>query len=465
MRYRAHNIIEALTSVNLEGNFVAREDIPARFSFLLSHDLIVLVRLMENEAVAELVEAAGRAGIPVVYDIDDYLFELWIMPYVEAFRSQRLADVSKTVDLLGHCLDRCTYFTGSTAYLVEKAAALGKVSFIIHNGFNAAQVELSRLAREQRVAAPPDAQVRIGYFSGTRTHQADFRVAYPALMALLREEPSVRLVIIGDLDLDEFPGLAPFAEQIDRLPLLKWNELPGAIAAVDVNLIPLELTPFNEGKSNLKYFEAGLCKVPSIASPTAILRESITHGHNGLLALTADEWYTALKELVCRSEQRERMGRNAYDHVLRTYAPAATAAEAVAAYRHIFRIRRAQRGIAPDALGIVVLLPAPGRNAERRDALRLADELSAEGHGVTIVALAGEVLGSAESLTESLAESRAELPFTVQLGGDVPCCDVLLVVDPQTADLARANAHRARFVCLATELAPLLRDLAKPLAG
>jgi glycosyltransferase involved in cell wall biosynthesis len=346
MRYRAHNVIEALALLHLEGNFVAREDVAARLPFLLSHDLIVLVRLMDSEAVAVLVEAAGQAGIPVVYDIDDYLFEPWITPYVEAFRSARPIDARQTVDVFARCLHRCDYFTGSTAYLAERAAALRKDSFVIHNGLNATQIELTRLAREQRVAAPRDGRIRIGYFSGTRTHQADFRIAYPALMTLLREEPSARLVVVGNLDLDEFAGLAPFAEQIERWPLRKWQELPEAIAGIDVNLIPLELTPFNEGKSNLKYYEAGLCMVPSIASPTRILSESITHGHNGLLARTEDEWYDALKELVRRPEQRERMGRNAYDHVLRTYTPSVTAAEAVAAYRHILVSQCRKRGVA-----------------------------------------------------------------------------------------------------------------------
>ncbi len=105
-------------------------------------------------------------------------------------------------------------------------------------------------------------------------------------------------MIVGDLDVGEFPGLAPYVSQMEILPLRHWSELPATMATIDVNLIPLELTPFNEGKSNLKYYEAGLLKVPSIASPTRINRENIAHGHNGLLAQTTAEWYEALKELA-----------------------------------------------------------------------------------------------------------------------------------------------------------------------
>ena len=360
---------------------------------------------MDNENVVALVEAARREDIPLVYDIDDYLFDPWVMPYVEAFRSMRPGDALGAINLLGKCLHHCPYFTGSTHYLAEKAATLGKNSFVIHNGINETQIQLSRLALEQRAASPSDGVVRIGYFSGTRTHQADFRIVYPVLMALLRDEPNVRLVVVGDLDLGEFPGLAPFADHIDLLPLCNWRELPDKIARIDINLIPLEITPFNEGKSNLKYFEAGLLKVPSIASPTGILRESITHGHNGLLARTTEEWYDGLKELVARPDWREHMGRNAFDHVLRNYVPEATANEAIAAYRQIIRLHRRQRGIAEQALSIVILLRDGGHDGNEWEAiLHRANELAAAGHAVTVLASDGEEWTSAEELRRYIGD-------------------------------------------------------------
>jgi glycosyltransferase involved in cell wall biosynthesis len=344
MRYRAHNIIEALALAGVEGLFVPQAEIPANISTILAHDLIVLVRVMSDPNTTELIVAARRLGLPVVYDIDDYLFDPWIMPYVEAFRSSRPVDALRILDAMGTCLHHCDYFTGSTAYLAEKVAEQGKTSFVLHNGLNARQIELSRHALEQRAGPPRDPFTRIGYFSGTRTHQADFRLVYPSLMRLLREEPQARLLIVGDLDIGEFPGLAPCLEQIEMVPMQPWTELPKLIARVDMNLIPLELTPFNEGKSNLKYYEAGLVKVPSIASPTRIHRENITHGHNGLLAHMPDEWYAGLKELVGNLARRAQLGQNAFEHVQTHYTPASTERQAVDIYRQILDIHRAARG-------------------------------------------------------------------------------------------------------------------------
>jgi glycosyltransferase involved in cell wall biosynthesis len=344
MRYRAHHLVEALALVGVESTFVSLEEVPAKLPTVLSHDLIVLIRMIYNDTSAALIESARQQGLPIVYDIDDYIFDPWVMPYVEALHTMSQTDALCLMDALGACLDQCDYFTGSTSYLAEQAAALGKKSFVIRNGLNAAQLLLSRLARKQRNARPRDPYTRIGYFSGSRTHQADFRIVYPALMSLLREESNVRLAIVGHLDVGRFPGLALFMDQIETLPVRHWSELPAVIAGVDINLIPLELTPFNEGKSNLKYYEAALLQAPSIASPTRINRDNITHGHNGLLARTPKEWHDALKDLVSDAERRQRMGRHAFQHVLRNYVPRAVAAEAVEVYRQILHSHGRTRG-------------------------------------------------------------------------------------------------------------------------
>ena len=344
MRYRAYHLIEALALVGLEGTFVALENVRSNLPAILSHDLIVLVRMMHNDTAAELIESARKRGLPIVFDIDDYLFDPWVMPYIEAMHyGMNQAEALRILDAFGACLDQCDYFTGSTSYLTGQAAEWRKDSFVIRNGLNAAQVLLSRLALEQRSIHRRGHGTRIGYFSGSRTHQADFRVVYPALMSVLREEADTRLAIVGHLDVGDFPGLAPFMDQIDILPARHWSELPAVITGVDINLIPLELTPFNEGKSNLKYYEAGLLKVPSIASPTRIHLENITPGYNGLLARTTEEWYNGLKELITRPERREYMGQNAFEHVMRNYTPSAVGAEAVAIYRQILHHHRSQQ--------------------------------------------------------------------------------------------------------------------------
>ena len=63
------------------------------------------------------------------------------------------------------------------------------------------QLDLSRSAVEAVRHGRDGAEVRIGYFSGTLTHQSDFRMIAPVLVRLLREFPGLMLTVAGDFDL------------------------------------------------------------------------------------------------------------------------------------------------------------------------------------------------------------------------------------------------------------------------
>ena len=454
MRYRGLNVIEALALLGLEAEYVADEDAVARLAHVLTFDLIVLVRRQHTERIAAVLDAAAAAGIPVVYDIDDYVFEPWLLPYIEGYhRYMPAGDALQLMGGLRGCMDRCEYFTGSTPYLIEQAAALNKTCFRIRNGLNAAQLQLSEAARRRGPDSARDGRVRIGYFSGSRTHLGDFRVAYPALVRLMHEFPELGLVVVGALDLEYFPGLAPFGERIETRPFIDWRELPAEIARVDINLIPLELNPFTECKSDLKYYEAGVLHIPSVASPTRVLRESITHGQNGFLADTTDEWYEVLRPLVRDEPLRREVGENACAHVMRRYLPHDVAREAARAYREIIRLHRARREFDADALSVVFVLVEPdGRSATHEAVLFLAEELVRLGNGVTVFVPESPRFRSADELEEYIAGTFFEPLFSVQLGGEVPCGDVLIAADRPSARRARAHERRAaRLVYLAQD--------------
>jgi glycosyltransferase involved in cell wall biosynthesis len=445
MRYRAHNVIEALAHRQIEAEFVADEDAVTSLDHVLSHDLIVLVRRQHNERMAAVIDAAREAGVPVVYDIDDYVFDAWALPYIEGYHHGPAAEALALMGRLRGCLERCDYFTGTTPYLVEKVSALGKRCFRIRNGLNAAQIELSEQARQRGPESRRDGGLRLGYFSGTRTHQADFRVAYPALLRLMSDFTDLRLVVVGVLDLDHFAGLSPFAARIEQRPAVRWQDLPAEVARVDVNLIPLDINPFTEGKSDLKYFEAGLLGIPSVASPTRVLSESIAHGDSGFLARTGDDWYDCLRQLIVDAGMRERMGDHARAHVLRTYHPRATAQEAVLAYREILRAHRAHRGVHPNALSIVILVEEPDATSPAHAAfLALAEELARRGEAVTVLFPASPRFRGAAELELFIGDHFVEPLFSVQLGGEVPCCDALLATDVRSARLAQEHRHRGR---------------------
>jgi O-antigen biosynthesis protein len=124
------------------------------------------------------------------------------------------------------------------------------------------------------------------------------------------------------LDVLEFPGLAAQADRIEWRDTVGLAELPNELARFDINLAPLEIgNPYCEAKSELKYFEAALADVCTVASSTEPMASAIRHRETGMLADSSEAWYEALKLLVGDSELRGQLAHAAYLDVLWRYGP------------------------------------------------------------------------------------------------------------------------------------------------
>ena len=155
--------------------------------------------------------------------------------------------------------------------------------------------------------------------SGTKTHDADFAVAAPAILALLRRHPRLRLRIVGDLTLpDRFEDVAT---QVEELAGTDYRAYLGLLAEADIAIAPLEDTVFNDAKSNIKFQEASILGIPSVCSPREAFRDVVMPDANGLLADDVAEWEAMLERLVLDPSLRRRLAAQALRDVLDRYAP------------------------------------------------------------------------------------------------------------------------------------------------
>lgn len=274
-----------------------------------------------------------RGGARIVFDVDDLMIDPTLADpaVIDGIRSMGLkptdiarhyTEIRRTLDLADECL-------APTEPLAAALRACGKPAGVAVNGFDEEIWWTSRAAVLDRRAAADDGLIRIGYASGSRTHQRDFAVAAEAVAAVLRSRPECRLVLFRDprrgaplLDVHEFPSLTGLEHRIEWRPLVPLRELPRELARFDVNIAPLEVgNPFCEAKSELKHFEAALVDVPTIASPTAPFRSAILPEETGLLATTPAEWEAGLLRLVDDPGFRRRLARQAYHRVLHRHGP------------------------------------------------------------------------------------------------------------------------------------------------
>ena len=253
-------------------------------------------------------------------DVDDLTFDpnafQWISSpdFVDPIRKQVYQE-----DMLRQraTIEASDGVIASTEYLAGQIRKIGKPAWVHRNGYSQEMYRLSETAKQKRQRDP--SRLVIGYASGTPTHDQDFAIVRQALIDILTEYENVSLHLVGPLDPGK--GFENFGERVKRLPFVPWRNLPQVLSQFDINLAPLVLdNPFSQSKSEIKYLEAAMVGVPTIASPTDAFRFAITHAENGMLAETTEEWRDNFSQLIRDLTLRTRIGENAYRRAVSEYS-------------------------------------------------------------------------------------------------------------------------------------------------
>lgn len=291
---------------------------------------------------SDFVDQLRSRGTIIVYDIDDLVFDESVIPYIDGYRL--LPEDAKQGFLAGLRAyrsfilnaDMCTSTTG---FLVDEIAKLGVPTFRVRNAISVANIKTFEQIDYSRKGRPTPFVV--GYYSGTKTHQADFVVVAPALIQFMQENPDVVFRIVGDFDLNDWPELAYWQHihrpgdmpRVVRVGLMPHDAMIRDQFSCDVILAPLEVgNPFCEAKSELKFFEASLAKAPVIASATRTFSEACEHGRLASLAVTTEDWLGHLNEIYQNYSVALSRAAMAYDYVRYKYSQKFAANEALDAY-------------------------------------------------------------------------------------------------------------------------------------
>ncbi len=300
---------------------------------LAQADLLVLWRAPMSQHVETMIRLAREAGSWVAFDVDDLMTrpELARIDVIDGIRTigSNEAETRAYFTAMLHTMQAADLCIATTEELAEQMRQQRDVVHVLPNTFDAATLGRARYARRHRQLGGDDGRVRLGYAGGTRTHQKDFARAAPALARVLQARPNALLVLFRERDnhrsllqMEEFPELADLAAQIEWRDMVELQALPDELARFDVSLCPLEDgNPFCEAKSELKYFEAALAGVCTVASPTGPYRRAIREGITGFLAADEAQWERILLQLIDQPALRERVGRDAYHDVLWRFGP------------------------------------------------------------------------------------------------------------------------------------------------
>ncbi len=175
-------------------------------------------------------------------------------------------------------------------------------------------------------------KIRIGLV-GSVLYQDDREVLQPILEKISNNK-DIQLVIFGMSK----EKLTDKLENFYKSDLLFWRELKNLewVSSVpikyyiktlhslnlDFMIAPRKDNYFNRCKSNLKYLEASMLRIPFIGqsfSDGNSPYDKDLNGENGILCNTLNEWESAINALCNDKEKRLKIGNNAYDYVLKNY--------------------------------------------------------------------------------------------------------------------------------------------------
>jgi glycosyltransferase involved in cell wall biosynthesis len=245
----------------------------------------------------------ARAGVPIVYDIDDLVHlphGSRANPFMRVLRSP-----AKVPELIGLAREVIV----CTPYLADYA-----------RGFDASVTNISSTidtdAYVPRPARPTSSEVVIGW-SGSHSTSPYLRLLDGVLRELQREL-GVRVLVIGDAQFSA-PGLS-----LEARPWRLASEVDD-LREIDVGVYPLPHEEWVLGKSGLKALQYMALAIPPVVENVGVNPEIVRNGENGFLARGAEEWAERLRTLVRDPELRARLGREARRTVEERYSVRANA--------------------------------------------------------------------------------------------------------------------------------------------
>lgn len=311
-RYRVLNKAEQLRKNGFTVKVVNLSEFEISQAQHASH--IIIYRAPWSYQLQFLCDTARRDKKPVYFDIDDLVFDTVYtdqLSYTQGLSEKEKGNYDAGVKNYGKMLAACDGAITSTLQLQEELLKYQDKVLLNRNRASSDLIEISSHFIKDYSQQNP--KVKIGYFSGSISHNENFELIKPAIQSLLETYKNVELHIVGHLDIPE--DMKPYQQQIVVHDYVDWKDLPQLISRVDINLAPLVDSVFNRAKSEIKWMEAALVKVPTVASHIGAFSDMVKDGETGLLAKDG-EWKEKLERLILSSDLRQELAENAYDFVL-----------------------------------------------------------------------------------------------------------------------------------------------------
>jgi tetratricopeptide (TPR) repeat protein len=284
----------------------------------LSADVLVLHLLSEDDLVPLLAERQ-RLGRPTVYEISDH----FLAPADRTGFRSWFSDPAQRANALA---------------LIRLADAVQVTGPGLAEVFGALAVQTQPLANHMASIGPPPrapgATVRIGW-GGSSSHWEDLRPAQNAILEICRRHPQVVFGFMGDRAIYD-ALLSPLPEERRAYtPPGTVEDYYRFLETLDVGIAPLQPTPYNHCRSDVKFIEyASRGVAPVLAAFGPYLSPSVP-ADAALHFADEVELVEVLSELVESPQRRLELATRAQDHVRGQRMEAQHVGDRLAFYRSL----------------------------------------------------------------------------------------------------------------------------------
>ena len=310
-RYRVNHQMEQLENHGMTCSQVYYKNL--QLEHLRYAGIFIFFRCPYTESIGEFLDTAKNLNKTVLYDVDDLVIDTKytdMIPYVRNMSAYEKNLYDNNVNDMKKLLCKCDGAITTTDTLAKELEHYVNDVLINRNVASNKMVELSHNVKYIKSKR----KITIGYFSGSITHNADFQMIIPVLVELFEKYTNLKLLLVGKLDIPT--ELKKYQDRIVFRNFIEWKKLPQLISEADINIAPIRKDIFNEAKSENKWIEAALVKVPTVASKVGAFESMINNHENGILCENVHEWTTELKKLIEDDVYRKKIGDAAYEYVI-----------------------------------------------------------------------------------------------------------------------------------------------------
>lgn len=264
------------------------------------------VVLFQREILSTFLTIEPLAKKPRILDVDDAIFL-----YRGGHFVRRLVQYCDLVICGNNYLANWFSLCNPNVIVLPTAIDANKYMPIFH------QIEMDR-------------PIIIGWIGSSTNLQYLYGIE-TALKKIMKAYSSVKLRVICD-KAPEFHSLSP-----DRIEFLQWSEKTEVenIQNMDIGIMPLNDSPWAQGKCSFKMIQYMSCGLPVVVSPVGMNAEVLAMDNIGMGANTEIQWAEALSALLDSADLRSDLGAAGRRTVEKAFSTDVLAPRLAACFRSV----------------------------------------------------------------------------------------------------------------------------------